>query len=119
MTAKGAQQLQQFFSKKVPETDKPKMHEMDASATMSLLQMAVEEVDAGEMSYGNFKQAAEANLIVNGAEAGKGAGEDAKAEEDVGMEEVMEAEEDPALEKEEEVRDEDWMQGGVVLANDL
>lgn len=121
LTAKGAEQLQKLFANKVPKTDKPKMGEMDSSAVMVLLQLAADEVEAGELTYESLRQVAEENLIGNGAEAREGAEEDAKAEEDRGMEEAMEVEESKwSLEEEEDkVEDEDWEQGGVVLANDL
>ncbi|CAD6586984.1 MAG: hypothetical protein ASARMPREDX12_002564 [Alectoria sarmentosa] len=111
LTAKGAQQLQQFFSKKVPEAEKLSLIEMDDSAAMILMQMASEEVDAGELSCRELRQVTEEKMTANGANDEEGATEDGKAEE-VKTEELMEAEEDMGSE-------EDREQGGVALANDL
>lgn len=113
LTAKGADQLQQFFSKKVPEREKPSLREMDDSASMMLLQMAAEEVDAGGLSYGELRQVTEEKMMASGAENGQGGERDGKAEEYMVTEEVMKVEEGMGSE------DEDGEQSGVALAKDL
>lgn len=120
LSAKGAEQLQQFFSKKVSESKKPSLREMDASAAMIMLQMAAEDVDAGKLTREELRQLSEDSLMASGAEYGGGGGdeEDGKAKEDWGMGETMEAKGDVGSEEGEELGDEDWEQGGVALAND-
>lgn len=85
---------------------------MDDSASTILMQMASEEFDAGELSYGELRQMTEERMMANGAKDGEGAEEDGKAEEKVKTKEFMEAEEDIRSE-------EDREQGGVALANDF
>ena len=85
---------------------------MDDSAAMILMQMASEEVDAGELSYRELGQVTEEKMMANGAKDEEGATEDGKAEEKVKTEELMEAEADMGSE-------EDREQGGVALANDF
>lgn len=74
LSAKGRAQLQQFFSKKVPESEKPKLREMDASASVVLLQMAAEESDARDLSYEELKKLAEEAMTTEGSKDGKGEG---------------------------------------------
>lgn len=120
LTATGAAQLQKFFSKKVPDSEKPSLNEMDNSARMIMLQMTAEEVGAENLTYEELKQVTEKNLMASGAKHGNARdGEDGKAAEDMGTEAVLEAEDVMGPEYGEDVGDEDGKQGGVCLANDL
>lgn len=121
LTAKGAQRLKLFFSKKVPEAEKPMLHEIDESASMIALLMASEEIDVEGLSNEELRQVIEGKFMANGAGRGRVNGDRTgrKAEEDIKMEEIVEAEEGMGSEEEEEVGDEDWEQGGVALATEL
>ena len=110
LTAQGANQLRRYLSKKVPDTEKLSIREMDESAKMIMLQMAAEEVDVEGPSYGELKQVTE-KMMVNGANERKGGDEkDKKVEETVQTEDVID-------EAERELGDEDWKEGGVSPAN--
>ena len=102
LTGKGAEQLRKFFSTKVPESEALSLREMDDSASMMLLQMAAEEVDAGGPSHENLRQMTEERIMANGAENGQGDEKEGKAEENMLTEE-----------------DEDWEQGGMALAKEF
>lgn len=118
LTAKGAEQLRQYFSKKVPDTEKLSLREMDESAVMIVLQMAAEEVDTEGLSYGELRRVAEKELVANRAEDMKGGdGENENLEEHVVTEMFMEAKESPNLQAEQILRDENLVGGSVALGS--
>lgn len=121
LTAKGAKQLKLCFLEKVPEAEKPRLREMDESASMTVLSMASEEIDAEGPSCEELRQVNEGKFMENGAGHWKVKGDkkDRIAEEDLNMEEVVEPEKGIGSEEEEEVGDEDWEQAGVALATEL
>ncbi|KAL9067581.1 MAG: hypothetical protein Q9161_006770 [Pseudevernia consocians] len=117
LTAKGAAQLQRFFSKKAPESEKPSLRELDSTAILTLSQILFEEVDVQDGLREKLAQATRENMMTNavGEEGGQGreGEEEMLAEQERGMGKVeMEVEEKVLGEEDEE-------QGGVVLANDL
>ena len=95
---------------------------MDPTASMTILHMAAEEVDATEMTYGELRKVAEETIMrcegrereatVNG-----GNGEVEEVEEVAQEEQAMEAEADVESE-DEAMGEEDWEEGGVALAKD-
>lgn len=117
LTPKGAAQLQRFFSKKVPESEKPSLRELDPTAFQTLSQTLSEEVNVQDELHGRLAQVTRENMMASGVREGGGQGREgeekmlAEQERDVGEAE-MEVE-DKQLEEEDEE------QGGVVLANDL
>lgn len=112
--AKGAEQLRQYFSKKTPEASNLSLAEMDESARMVMLQMAAEEVDSREFSYGELKDVMEKRLMAKRAEdeQGRGDGEE-KVEKDVGTGLIREAKESS------EALEEGRVGSRVALANDF
>lgn len=121
LSAPGADQLQRFFSKRVPKSEKLSIGEMDPTASIMVLQMAAEEVDAADSIHEQLRQVIEKTVVANGEEDREveGTEENGKAEEDMETEKVVEAEGDVGSEEEEGLGDEDWEQGGVVLAREL
>ena len=117
LSAKGADQLRNYFSNKVPKSEQRSLDEMDPVASMTLLLLAAEEVDARDESHGMRKQATGETTMANeegdGGEAWR-AGEETMQARQTGEveEEVMEAEEDA------ELGGEGDEQGGVALAKD-
>ena len=143
LSAPGAEQLRQFFSKKASKDKKLSIDAMDPTASMTVLHMAAEEVETAQMTYGELRQVAEETIIA----CGRGESEAAvkvrngEVEEVTQREEAMkaegdvESEEDGMTEYEGMVEDrgmveadgtieEDWMaeenweQGGVALAKE-
>lgn len=93
MTAKGAAQLQQFFSKKVPQSKKPTLREMDESALTVLMQMAAEEMGVKDLEYEELKKLTEGIMMADrpgGKE--KAEEEERKAEGGVETEGLMQVE---------------------------
>lgn len=119
LTDRGVDQLQRFFSNRIPEAEKPSVREMDESAAMFMLKMAAEEVDARGSRYDVPRQMTKKSLMAKGADDRKGEGEDKHVEEAVGTEVYIEAKDNLALQEEQRLGDEDWLGGGVPLANDL
>ncbi|KAL9134871.1 MAG: hypothetical protein Q9175_003941 [Cornicularia normoerica] len=124
LSAPGAEQLQRFFSKRVPKSEKLSIGEMDPTASIMVLQMAAEEVDAADAAdsiHEQLRQVIEKTVVANGEgdRRVEGNEENGKAEEDMETEKVVEAEVDVESEEEEGLGDEDWEQGGVVLAREL
>ena len=120
LTAKGAAQLRQYFSKKAPEAGKLSLGEMDESARMVMLQMAAEEVDSRDLSYGELKDVTEKRLMTKRAVHGQGGdGGDEKATGDVGMRMFLGAEEDQGLQEVQKQGGERWVGDGVALANEF
>ena len=117
LTAKGAAQLQRFFSKKAPESEKPSLRELDSTAILTLSQILFEEVDVQDGLREKLAQVTRENMMTSGVGEGGGRGREgeekmlAEQERDVRKAE-MEVEESVLGEEDEE-------QGGVVLANDL
>ena len=113
LTAKGADQLQRYFSNNIPEAGKPSVGEMDESAAIFMLQMAAEEVDAGGSGYDVPKQMTKKSLMAKGADDRNGGEEDEELEEGMEGGMLVEAKESPALQEEQRLGD------GVALANDF
>ena len=111
LTAQGAEQLRQYFSKKATEAGKLTLGEMDESARMVMLQMAAEEIDSEGLSYGELRDVAEKRMAKR-AEGERG-GDDGKerVEKDVGTGFVAEAEG--------RLGEEEAVGSGVALANEF
>ena len=119
LTAKGAEQLQMYFSKKATEAGRLSLGPLDESARTVMLQMAAEEVDTEGLSYGDLRQVAE-ELMVNRAGDGKGGeGGDEKTTGDVGTRMSLGAEGDQGLQEEHKQGDESWAGDGVALFNEF
>ena len=105
----------------MPKSEKLSIGEMDPTASIMVLQMAAEEVDAADSIHEQLRQVIEKTVVANGEEDREveGTEENGKAEEDMETEKVVEAEGDVGSEEEEGLGDEDWEQGGVVLAREL
>ena len=119
MTAKGAEQLRQYFSKKATEAGKLSLGEMDESARMVMLQMAAEEVDSTGLSYGELRDVTEKKLMAKRADEQGGDGKEGKVGKDVGTGLITEAKESAEPLDEGRLGDEDWVGSGVALANDF
>ena len=120
LTAKGAEQLRQYFSKKASEAGKLSLGEMDESARMVMLQMAAEEVDSTGLSYGELRDVTEKKLMAKRAEDEQGGGdEEEKVGKDVGTGLITEGKQSPEPLDEGGLGDEGWVGGGVALANDF
>ena len=120
LSAEGAAQLRQYFSKNATEAGKLSLGDMDESARMVMLQMAAEEVDSSELSYGELRDVTEKKLMATRAEDEQGGdGEEEKVEKDVGTGLVTEAMESLEPLDEGRLEHEDWMRSGVALANDF
>ncbi len=118
LSAKGAAQLQQFFSKKVPDSEKPSLRDLDPTASITLSHLLREEVGVQDGLYEELARATGLNMMVSGEGEGgdekmltEQEGEVGEAEMEVGEVE-MEVEEG-------ELGEVDYEQGGVALANDL
>lgn len=119
LTAKGAEQLRMYFSKKATEAGRLVLGELDESARMIMLQMAAEEVDAEGLSYGDLTQVTE-ELMANRTGVGQGGdGGDEKATEDVGMRMALGAEEGQGLQEVQEQGEKSWKGDGVALINEF
>ena len=86
LTGKGDEQSRRFFSKKIPEKEKPSLGEMDETTVGVMLQLTAEEVDDTGPSYGALREATEKTMMadrveINGAEEEEGE-KDGKVEED-------------------------------------
>ncbi|KAM0801518.1 hypothetical protein BDR22DRAFT_177316 [Usnea florida] len=131
LSAPGAEQLRQYFSKKVPKYEKLSIGAMDPTASMTVLHMAAEEVETAQLTYGELRQVAGETMMVCGGWVNEAAvkvgngeveevtqgGKAMKFKGDVGSEEDGMVEEDGMLEDDGMV-EEDWEQGGVALAKD-
>ena len=87
---------------------------------MTVLQMAAEEVDAAEMTYGGLRKVAEETIMACGGGEREAAvnGGGGEVEEVTQGKKAMKAEGD--VESEDEgMGEEDWEQGGVALAKDF
>ena len=115
-SAKAAEQLTLYFSKKVPESEKPVLNEMDPTASMMVLQMVSEVTDRyGSLRHGKSGPAIEDSMMASGQ--GSGAGQEGEGSLRAGAEGVVEEDAMEALGKE-ELGEEDSERGGVVLAKD-
>ena len=120
LSAEGAAQLRQYFSRSATEAGKLSLGDMDESARMVMLQMAAEEVDSSELSYGELRDVTEKKLMAPRAEDEQGGdGEEEKAEKDFGTGLITEPKESPAPLDEGGLEHEDWTGSGVALANDF
>ena len=119
LSAVGAEQLRQYFSKKVSKDEKLSIGAMDPTASMTVLQMAGEEVASAAMTYGELRQVAEETIMACGGGKREAAVKvrDGVVEEIMQSEKAMKAEGDMELE-EDGMGEEDWEQGGVALAKD-
>ena len=93
LTPQAAQQLQNYFSKNAPKSEKLSLREMDESAAMIMLQLAAEEAGGGGLSYGDLRKVAE-ELSEKDGEGGR---EEGKVEKDAKTEEATEAKESREL----------------------
>ena len=99
LSAKGAEQLQQFFSKKTPESERTTLREMDETAVTVMLELAAEEVDCTGLSYEALMEVTEKLMLADRVENGRAeeSKKDLKVEENLRMEEAekdLKAEED-------------------------
>ena len=93
---------------------------MDESAVMVMLQMAAEEVDAGELNYRELRDLTEKKLMVNHTEVEQGGdekGETVEKDAETGL--ITEDKEGPESLDKEKLREEDWVGSGLALANDF
>lgn len=99
--------MQRFFSKKISQDKKPKLRDMDESASFVLLQKAADEAEDKGLSYEQLRKFAEDTMMANGppetekGEEEDGKAEDEEAEEEMATKDVMEVENE-VVEKEEE-----------------
>ena len=66
LSSPGAEQLRQYFLKKVPKYEKLSIGAMDPTASMTVLHMAAEEVETAQMTYGELRHVAEETIMVCG-----------------------------------------------------
>ena len=148
LSALGAEQLRKFFSTKSSQDEKLSIGAMDPTASMTVLQMAAEEIDAAEMTYGELRKIAEETIMAcegGEREAAVNEGDGEVVEVAQGEQVIMAceggereaavkgwdgeveqfAQGERAMEAEgdveledEEMEEEDWEEGGVALAKD-
>ena len=109
LTPQAAQQLQNYFFKNAPQSEKLSLREMDESAAMIMLQLAAEEVGGGGLSYGDLRKVAE-ELFEKDGEGGR---EEGKVEKNAETEEATEAKESR------EVKEERGLGDDVAKANEV
>ena len=148
LSALGAEQLRKYFSTQSSQDEKLSIGAMDPTASMIVLQMAAEEIDTAEMTYGELRKVAEETIMaceggereaavyegdgeVEEVEQGEQAimacerreREAAVKEGDVEIEEFAHGERAMEAEgdvelEDEEMGEEEWEEGGVALAKD-
>ena len=63
LSALGAEQLRKYFSTETSQDEKLSIGAMDPTASMTVMQMAAEEIDAAGMTYGELRKVAEETIM--------------------------------------------------------
>ena len=119
LSALGAEQLRKYFSTETSQDEKLSIGAMDPTASMTVMQMAAEEIDAAGMTYGELRKAAEETIVACEGREREAAFKGGNRE----IEEVAQGGQDMETEGDvevvdEEMGEEDWEEGGVALAKD-